>query len=410
MSKKNEKYDLIVVGSGPAGLAGAVFASMRGKKVLLLEKEKRFGGKLPISGSARCNVTNVFSAEEQARMFGKKMRFVLPALKNFPPEMTIAFFKSCGVPIEVTDGFHCFPRSGKAADLVDALLNKCRENFVESISGISVDELLSDDGRICGVRCANADFYADNVLIAAGGKSYPKWSGSEKGYLLARQVGHTVTPLYPAMTGLQCSEEWVGECAGISFEDVQCAIDLKGEKMSCRGELLFTHNGISAFAVLDLAGRTAELLSERESVPLKINLFAETSVQQWQERFNLWRQSKGKTAAGKLLAEYLPKRLIPNLVPAAEIPFARYPKAAQEQLLLNLTELKLHAKAPENWHKAMVTHGGIALEEVNFRTLESKIVKGLYFAGEVLDVDGPCGGYNIQWALSSGALCGQNCH
>ena len=409
MNKNGKKHYLIVIGSGPAGLAGAVFASMRGKSVLLLEKEKRFGGKLPISGSARCNVTNVFSADEQSDMFGKKKRFVLSALKNFPPEMTRDFFKSCGVPIEVTDGFHCFPRSGKASDLVDALLNKCKENFVECVSGICVDELLIENGRICGVRCKDGDFFADNVLIACGGKSYPKWCGSEKGYTLAKGAGHTITPLYPAMTGLQCQEEWTGECAGISFEDAECAIDLKGEKLHCRGELLFTHHGISAFAVLDLAGRTAELLAERETVPLKISLFASISKGEWQARFESWRRNSGRITVGKLMAEYLPKRMITLLVPEAETPFARYPKAASERLLQNLTELKLHAIDTENYHKAMVTHGGIALDEVNPKTLESKLVQGLYFAGEVLDIDGPCGGYNIQWALSSGVLCGQNC-
>lgn len=403
-----EKYDLIVVGSGPAGLAGAFFCSLRGKKVLLLEKEKRFGGKLPISGGSRCNVTNVLSADEQSRVFGKKSRFLLPALRNFPPQMTRDFFKSHGVPIEVTDGFHCFPRSGKASDLVNALLNGCRENFVECLCGTCADELLINDGNICGVKCGGKSFFADNVLLACGGKSYPKWSGSDIGYTLARQAGHTVTPLFPAMTGVQCREEWVGECAGISFDDAECCIDLPGEKMRCRGELLFTHQGISAFAVLDLAGRVAELLAERENVPLKLNLFPTTSQDEWQKRFQSWRDGKGKTSVGRLLSEYLPKKLIPHLVPQHETPAARYSGAALKQLIINLTALPLNACDTENWHKAMVTRGGVALDEVNMKTLESRLVSGLYFAGELLDIDGPCGGYNIQWALSSGVLCGQN--
>lgn len=407
MKNASEKYDLIVVGSGPAGLAGAFFSSIRGKKVLLLEKESRFGGKMPISGGARCNVTNILSAEEQAQAFGKKARMVLSALKNFPPQMTRDFFKSVGVPIEVTDGFHCFPRSGKASDLTDALLNGCREHFVECLNNMCVDELLFSDDKISGVRCGTKKFYSDNVLLACGGKSYPKWSGSDKGYTLAEQANHTITPLYPAMTGVQCVEEWPRECAGISFDDAECRIDIKGEKNVCRGELLFTHNGISAFAVLDLAGRVAQLLDEHETIPLKINLFASVSPEEWQSRFKLWRETRGKHSAGKILAEYLPKRLVAYLVPQSETPFARYPADAAKQLLENLTALKLHANATENWHKAMVTCGGVALSEVNMKTLESRLVSGLYFAGELLDIDGPCGGYNIQWALSSGALCGQ---
>ena len=400
-------YDLIIAGSGPAALAGACFAAQRGKRVLLLEKESRFGGKLPLSGGGRCNVTNVLSAEEMARAFGKKNRFLLPALRNFPPEKVRAFFEERNVEIEVTDGFHCFPRSGKALDLVNALLDECDTWGVERLSGTPVEELLITEGKLLGVRSGGKEFFAPNVLLGCGGKSYPKWCGSEWGYILARQAGHTVTPLYPAMTGIQCAEEWPGLCAGISLEDVTCFIDLPGEKTVCRGELLFTHQGISAFAVLDLAGRTAELLQTHPLVPLKLNLFASVAPARWQERFKLWRQTKGKSTAGKLLSEYLPKRLIPFLCPESDMPFARFPAEAAQKLLENLTSLTLHARDTENWHKAMVTKGGVALEEVNAKTLESRLLPGLYFAGELLDLDGPCGGYNIQWALSSGALCGQ---
>ena len=404
----NGKYDLIVVGSGPAGLAGAFFASAGGKKVLLLEKEKHFGGKLPISGGAKCNVTNILSAEEQAASFGKKARFLLPALKNFPPEMTRDFFAAHGVPIEIVDGFHCFPRSNRASDVVNALVNSCREQYVQCLNNICADELLAENQKITGVRCGTKIFYADNVLLACGGKSYPEWSGSERGYDLARQAGHTVTELFPAMCGLQCAEEWPGKCAGISFADAECRIDLPGEKLICRGELLFTHNGISAFAVLDLAGRTAQLLKTHGQVPLKINLFAAVGRDEWQKRFQSWRQECGKIFVGKLMSEFLPKRVVEYIVPHKDTPFARYTAEDTKQLLENITGLKLYAVNTENWHKAMVTKGGVALGEVNAKTMESRLLKGLYFAGELLDIDGNCGGYNIQWALSSGALCGQN--
>ena len=408
MNTSSEKYDLIIAGSGPAGLAAALFASERGKRCLLIEKEKRFGGKLPLSGGGRCNVTNILSAEEQARAFGPKGRFLLPALRNFTPEKTRAFFSANGVEIAVTDGFHCFPRSGKAADLVKMFLEKCRRQGVHFLSETTLNELLISEKEIRGVRCQGKVFAADNVLLACGGKSYPAWCGSEWGYRLARQAGHTVTPLYPAMTGLQTVETWPGECTGISLEDVSCSIALPGEKTVCRGELLFTHHGISAFAVLDLAGRVGELLEKFPEVPLKLDLFASVSSGEWLKRFQLWRQTKGKSCAGKLMGEYLPKRVIPHLVPLPETPFARYPAEAAAGLLKNLTSLTLHAQAVENWDKAMVTRGGVTLDEVNMKTLESRLLKGLYFAGEVLDLDGPCGGYNIQWALSSGALCGRS--
>lgn len=406
MAETHKIFDLIVVGSGPAGLAGALFASERGKRVLLLEKENRFGGKIPLSGGGRCNVTNVLSPEEIARAFGKNERFLLPALRNFPPGEVRRYFQSRGVEIEVTDGFHCFPRSKKAADLVKALLDHCDENGVTRLTNAAVDKLLIEEDTVKGVHAGEKFFYAPNVLLACGGKSYPKWSGSELGYSLARQGGHTVTSLYPAMTGVKCTEMWTGECAGISLEDVKCSIDLPKEKLCCRGELLFTHEGISAFAVLDLAGRVAELLTQHETVPLKLDLFAHISPEEWRKIFQSWRQERGKNSAGKLLSEYLPKRLIPHLCPAPETPFARFSGADTKRLLENLTSLTLHAHGVENWHKAMVTRGGVELKEINSKTMESRLIRGLYFAGELTDLDGPCGGYNIQWALSSGALCG----
>ena len=408
MKNCTASYDLIVIGSGPAGLAGAAFASARGKRVLLLEKENRFGGKLPLSGGGRCNVTNVLSPDEMARAFGKKSRFLLPALRNLTPEGVRNYFKSHKCEIEVTDGFHCFPRSGKAMDLVNVFLKECEENGVEMLKSMRVEELLQEEGHIKGVRCGKQTFYAPAVLLACGGKSYPKWSGCEDGYTLARQTGHSVTPLFPAMTGVQCVEEWPGICTGISLADARCAIDLPGEKIFCRGELLFTHQGISAFAVLDLAGRVAELLQEHDVVPLRINLFANMNEKDWQSKFKEWRQKSGKSPVSKLLGEFLPKRLIPYIAPDSETPFARYSNEMSAKLLENLTALPLHARDTENWHKAMVTRGGVALDEVNMKTMESRLTPGLFFAGEVLDLDGPCGGYNIQWAISSGALCARS--
>ena len=409
MNPISDTYDLIVAGSGPAGLAGALFAALNGKRVLLIEKEKRPGGKIPISGGGRCNVTNILPPAEIARKFGKKERFLLPALRNFPPEKVREYFNGRGTEIEVTDGFHCFPRSKKATDLVDALLDHAVEEGVTFLAGTRVEELIIENGLLKGVRCSGKrSFCAPNVLLSCGGKSYPKWSGSDWGYTLARQAGHTVTPLFPAMTGVQCVEEWPGTCAGVSLEDAACFIDLPGEKLRCRGELLFTHQGISAFAVLDLAGRVAELLQTHETLPLKLNLFSSMTKESWQSEFRNWRKEKGKTAVGKLLSSYLPKRVIPHLCPEPETPFARYSGANTKLLLDNLTSLTLHARDTENWHKAMVTRGGVALEEVNAKTMESRLLPGLYFAGELLDLDGPCGGYNIQWALSSGALCGKS--
>ena len=401
----NGKYDLIVVGSGPAGLAGAFFASAGGKKVLLLEKEKHFGGKLPISGGAKCNVTNILSAEEQAASFGKKARFLLPALKNFPPEMTRDFFAAHGVPIEIVDGFHCFPRSNRASDVVNALVNSCREQYVQCLNNICADELLAENQKITGVRCGTKIFYADNVLLACGGKSYPQLGATGSGYTIAAAAGHTIIPPLPAMTGVHTAQQWCAQCAGIALEDVETSIALPGEKERCRGELIFTDAGISAFAVLDISGRISELLQQMAKVPLKLNLFAGKNSDFWQQEFDRWRKTAPTRSVVRAPNQYMPRKLAGFLVPDSEVKLTNLSKTMRREIITNLTALPLDAIACP-WEKAMVTRGGVATAEIDPHTLESKIVRNLFFAGEVIDVDGPCGGYNIQWALSSGFTAG----
>ena len=404
-NKHDERYDLAVIGSGPAGLAGAISAASAGAKVILLEKESRSGGKIPISGGGRCNLTNILDAENMARSFGDQWRFLIPALRSFPPEKLREFFDSRDVEIEVTDGFHCFPRSGKAAHIVETLLNECDLLGVRRQNNCKADEIIFENGRIAGVRAGGRNIFAKALLIASGGRSYPRYCGGTSGYELARQAGHRITPLFPAMTGVQCVEEWPKLCAGISLPDAECRIDLPGMKERCRGELLFTHSGISAFAVLDLSGRIAELLAEHEIVPLKVNFFAGTSKEEWLQRFQIWQQQHGTSNISKLLADFMPKRLIPFFL-EQDCSAARFSAAARRQTAERLSSYTLHINAVEGWEKAMVTRGGVDISEVFPKTMESRLCPGLYFAGEVLAPAGPCGGYNIQWAFSSGSLAG----
>lgn len=407
MDKNSERYDLVVAGSGPAGLAGAISAASSGARVILLEKESRSGGKIPISGGGRCNLTNVLDAEEMARSFGDQWRFLLPALRNFPSGKLRSFFDSRSVEIEVTDGFHCFPRSGKASHIVQALLDECDLLGVRRLNSCKVEEIIFDGGAIAGVRAGNRKISARSLLIASGGRSYPRYCGGTSGYELARQAGHRITPLFPAMTGVQCVEEWPKLCAGVSLPDVECRIDLPGVKERCRGELLFTHNGISAFAVLDLSGKAAELLTEHKVLPLKVNFFAGTSREEWLQRFQAWQQQHGTVNVSKLLADLMPRRLIPFLL-EHDCCAARFTAAARRETAERLSAYTFHVDAVEGWEKAMVTRGGVDISEVFPRTLESRLCPGLFFAGEVLSPAGPCGGYNIQWAFSSGMLAGMS--
>ncbi len=392
--------DTVVIGSGPAGLAAAFAAQSAGERVVVLEQMASCGRKLLASGGGRCNVSNILGPREMANAFGRASRFVRHALYTYPNEKLCRFFESQGVPLELTDGFHWFPRSGKAQDILDALSSS------EIITSCRVEKLLIENGRICGVETSCGVFHAGKVIIAGGGRSYPALGGNGGCYALARQAGHTVTETFPAMVGLQCQENWVRECAGISLPDAESRIALPGEKFCCRGELLFTHTGVSAFAVLDISGRVSELLKSVNPVPLEINLFAEHDFDFWMKTFAIWQKTSPTQGVAKLLSQYMPKKLAAFLVGDAALKASVFSAARRRELAAKLSALKLNISSTDGWLKAMVTRGGAALDEVDSKTLESKLVSGLFFAGEVLDVDGPCGGYNISWALASGFLTG----
>ena len=395
-----KKYDTIIIGSGPAGLAAAFAAQRAGERVIILEQMPSAGRKLLASGGGRCNVSNILAPREMANAFGRAARFARHALYTYPNEKLCRFFENHGVPLELTDGFHWFPASGKAQDILNALTS------CEIVTSCRAEKLLIENEQLCGVETSCGNFYAKKIVLAGGGRSYPALGGNGGCYALARQAGHSVTETFPAMVGLQCEEKWVHECAGISLPDAESRIASPGEKFRCRGELLFTHTGVSAFAVLDISGRVSELLKSGNPVPLEINLFAEHDFDFWMKTFADWQKTSPVKSVEKMLSQYMAKKLAAFLVGDPDLKVSGFSTVVRRELAAKLSALKLNITATDGWLKAMVTRGGAALDEIDSKTLESKLVSGLFFAGEVLDVDGPCGGYNISWALASGFLTG----
>lgn len=406
-----KKTAIVVIGAGPAGLSAAIAAAAAGAAVTAVEQLDRPGMKLLATGGGRCNVTNTLPPEELAGRFGRQWRFLLPALEALPPEELRRYFGKHGTPLEAADGFHVFPKSNRAGDILRALLDHAAALGVNIIAGATAESLVIEQGRLAGVRTSAGFLSAEKVIVATGGKSYPKLGATGSGYALAEQAGHRIAPPKPALVGLQTCEDWPGRCTGIVLENVEIRLDLPGERgLKSRGELLFTHRGVSGPAVLDLSGRAAELLDKLKTVPLAVNLLPALAAADWRNLFDVWQKQYGKRQLSTLLSGEFPARLATELCRLAgdigELKAAEFPAPAREKLCRTLTALPLAVTGTEGWHKAMVTRGGVELKKVAPETLESRLLPGLHFAGEVLDLDGPCGGYNLQWAFSSGFLAG----
>ena len=399
--------NIAVIGGGPAGLFAAIAASGAGRRVTLFEKLAQPGRKLLATGGGKCNIGNTLDAFELASAFGRQGRFMLPALERFYGETMRKWFADRGVPLTLDDDFHYFPASRRAGDVLNCLLREAELCGVKILAGCAVTDWVIADRRLSGVVTADGKRYpADAAILATGGRGYTALGGGTSGYRLAELAGHSIVPTVPGLTGLQTVETWPGECAGLSLADVEIRIALPRETARGRGELLFTRQGISAFAVLDIAGRVAELLLKHEIVPLSVDWMPGRSREEWRQWLAGCRQKDGKKEISRLLSEFFPKRLSALLAGADDGPVARLTSAGMERLTADLTALKLNICATDGWERAMVTHGGVKLKEIAPETLASRLLSGLYFAGEVVDLDGPCGGYNLSWAMASGMLAG----
>ncbi|MBE6369080.1 MAG: aminoacetone oxidase family FAD-binding enzyme [Lentisphaerae bacterium] len=398
---------VIVIGSGPAGLMAALTAASSGKKVILLEALPSVGRKLLASGAGKCNFTNMLDAEAMAERFApEQRRFVRPALLNFTPQMTREFFAVHGVKHTLVDEFYCFPASGKAGDILQVLLDAAIGNGAKIICQTQVEDLLIKDGRIAGVVAGGQTFECDYLIAAGGGPGFPLLGGRGSLDKVMLQAGVSMIKRTPALCGIKSQDEYLSELAGIVLDEVIVSLD---KNNTSGGTLLFTGDGISGPAALDIAGRVAVKLAAGESLTLHINFAPDMSRAAWQQLLDDARQNNGKRLLYNSLGNKLPQALIAAITAASGVSDCRVSqlsRSAGETLLNNLTGYKLKVSSVENWDKAMASTGGVCRSRINARTMQSREIENLYFAGEFMDVDGPCGGYNIQWALSSGFTAG----
>ena len=413
--------DLLIVGGGAAGMMAAIQAAALGKKVLLLERNSRLGRKLLITGKGRCNVTNNCDLDTLMANIPRNPRFLYSAFHSFGPADTMEFFESRGLPLKTERGNRVFPVSDRAADVAAVLEKGLRDPNVTVRTGRAA-ELLLEDGRVLGGRCEDGTEYrAGAVLLATGGKSYPLTGSTGDGYALAEQAGHRIVPLAPSLIPVVTAEKDPREMQGLSLKNVTLTVRRNGKPVfSELGELLFTHFGVSGPLVLSasahMAGEAPEAQTEgayasmlrgkdyRMAIDWKPGLTPEQLDKRLLRDFG---KCQNKDIINSL-GELLPRKSIPVMLRRAGIPFETKVNAmTREQRRSLLEALKGFELTPVGFRpieEAIVTSGGVDVREVNPKTMESKKVSGLYFAGEVLDVDGYTGGFNLQIAFSTGYL------
>ena len=399
---------IIIIGSGPAGLAAAVSVRRAGFHPLILERMRDPSMKLLASGGGRCNFSNREDPESFMRRFGRNGQFMRDALRFAPREFLLDFLRSERVEPELTDDFYYFPASGKARDVANAFLHA---SGAEVRTGMEVGSIEISAGKLEGATLANGDFLASEaVILAAGGMA---WAGlgSESGLNLARKAGHTIVSPLPAVAPLNLKEEWPKRLAGVTLPDAKLKLKAGREPLVTRGSLLFTHDGLSGFPALDLAGEAASQCEKKGSAELTLTVRADLCASDWQKHLDGARQFSGASLVRTVLSDFMPKSLaeiLTELSGCREVKMAILNAAARQQLIRLLDGIKLTVTSAGPLAKAMVMRGGVSLKEVDPSDLSSRLVQGLYFAGEILDLAGPCGGYNMQWAFSSGFLAGHS--
>jgi len=410
--KSKHIYDLIVVGAGAAGMMAAIIAAQNNKNVLVLEKLPQIGSKLKATGGGRCNLTNTLSNEDFMAKFGRDGRFMQDALKEFDHNDLTAFFKDIGVDTHAPDGFRIFPTSHSSSTIISALQEKMKALHVEVLNSQKVEHILHKESKVVGVKTTTHTFNTSNIIIATGGLGYPVLGAEGDGYKMAKELGHKVTQLSPAMMPLKTKESWVSRCRADTIAKVEIRVNLKKyKKLRATGDLIFTKSGIRGPVVLDFARELTPLLTKYDEIPILINL---TKAMNEEQITNHLKNENAKALHVDILSivcTLLPKPLSLELLRMAEIDetftYAKVSGANRAKLINLLAWTPLTINGHDGFKMAMITRGGINLKEINPKTMQSKIISSLYFCGEVMNLDGPCGGYNLQWSFSSGFLAGK---
>lgn len=403
---------VIIIGGGAAGLMSAIHSAQNGADVCVFERNERLGVKLRITGKGRCNVTNDCDNEEFLKNVPTNPRFLYTALNRFSTADTKDFFETLGVPLKTERGDRVFPVSDKASDVCSALESKCRELGVTVIKK-RVSAVLSEDGRIVGVRAGDKEYAADAVIVATGGRSYPKTGSDGDGYKFAASLGHTVIKPAPSLVPIVCEGGICRSLQGLSLKNVSLRILDRGSGKTVYedfGEMMFTHFGVTGPMILSASAMLRDVAPGRYeiSIDLKPALDEKTLDARILSDFS---KSINRNFENSL-SSLLPQKMIPAVISLSKIdPYKKVNSITREErtrLVSVLKGIKLYPTGLRSIDEAIITRGGVSVKEIDPKTMQSKLIKGLFFAGEVIDVDAYTGGFNLQIAFSTAVLAGEN--
>ena len=407
-------FDVIVVGAGPAGLLAAGRAAELGGKVLILEKMRQEGRKLLITGKGRCNITNNATIGDFITHVNPNGRFLRNALSQFFSTDIINLLNKQGVETILERGGRYFPASSKSADVLQALLKWVNKLNVEIRCGHRVEKLIVENETIKGIQASGQKFMARHVILATGGNSYPATGSNGEGHELARQVGHSIVKVRPALVPLETEGGVAQKLQGLTLKNAKAAVWVNNKKAAEDfGEMIFTHFGLSGPIILTLSRIVVDELHKNNKVEISIDLKPALDEQKLDRRLLRDLNEHGKKKISNVFRYWLPKTMIPvffdllGLDPEKECHQISSKERKQIRYLLKNLRFRITNHRP--FKEAIITAGGVSTNEISSKTMESKLVKGLYFAGEMINLDGETGGYNLQIAYSTGWLAGNSC-
>jgi hypothetical protein len=408
----NLKFDVAVIGAGPAGMMAAGKAAGLGLSVVLIEKNATAGKKLLLTGNGRCNLTNAELDLKKLVSNYNNGEFLFHIFSVFGPERTITFFEQLGVKTKIEKNNRVFPKSNEAGEVLEKLAKNLEKNKVEILLNAEIIDIEKKGGKITKLILKGKTITAKKYIICTGGKSYPLTGSEGTGYKLAEKLGHTIIKPEPVLFPIKLKEEWVKDLQGISLNNVKIELPTAKSALREQGEILFTHFGISGPAVLNITSGLPNSFNV-DGAKIKLDLYPQLNQEELLKRLNEIFIKYPKRAAKNLLSDFMPERLAEILLSRINIDKEKIannmPKAERLAVAKIIKNLEVTADGMPDFDQALVTKGGVSLKEVDHKTMKSKIIDNLFFAGEIIDVNGRTGGFNLQMCWSTGYVAGQNC-